>query len=438
MLPQEIIRKKRDGGVLDAEEIAFFVEGLSTGRISEGQAAAFAMAVYFHGMSRAETAALTLAKAASGTRLRWDDLGPVVDKHSTGGIGDKVSLILAPILAACGAYVPMISGRGLGHTGGTLDKLDSIPGYDTAPDLERLRTAMRAAGCAIIGQTTELAPADRRLYAIRDVTATVESVPLIVASILSKKLAAGLDALVMDVKVGSGAFLPSLDAARDLARNLVEVSNEVGLPCRALLTDMDQCLGHSAGNALEVHEAIGLLTGARKDARLLEVTLALSAELLLMGCLAAGASEARERAQRALDSGAAAERFARMVGALGGPHDLLERPARHLAASAVQRPVHLPRSGTIASVDGRALGLAIIALGGGRTNPADRIDHAVGLSEVLGPGERIGADRPFAVVHARSEADAEAAARAIEAAVSVVEGAGLAPSRMIIEAIERS
>ncbi|HEX5079937.1 MAG TPA: thymidine phosphorylase [Geminicoccaceae bacterium] len=421
MLPQEIIRKKRDGGVLDAEEIAFFVEGMSAGRISEGQAAAFAMAVYFHGMTRAETAALTLAKAASGHRLEWGDLGPVVDKHSTGGIGDKVSLILAPILAACGAYVPMISGRGLGHTGGTLDKLDSVPGYDTAPDLERLRRAVRTAGCAIIGQTAELAPADRRLYAIRDVTATVESVPLIVASILSKKLAAGLDALVMDVKVGSGAFLPSLDAARELARNLVEVANEAGLPCRALLTDMSQCLGHSAGNALEVREAIDLLTGARKDARLQEVTLALSAELLLMAGIASDADDARTRALRALDSGAAAERFARMVAALGGPSDLIERASRHLPACTVQRPVHLPRSGTIASINARALGLAIIALGGGRTNPADTVDHAVGLSEIAGVGEPVGADRPFAVVHARSEAEAEAAARRIEAAVNVVD-----------------
>jgi thymidine phosphorylase len=435
MLPQEIIRKKRDGGVLDAEEIASFVEGLCAGRISEGQAAAFAMAVYFQGMTRAETVALTLTMAASGTRLRWDDLGPVVDKHSTGGIGDKVSLILAPILAACGAYVPMISGRGLGHTGGTLDKLDSIPGYDTAPSLERLRAAVRTAGCAIIGQTAELAPADRRLYAIRDVTATVESMPLIVASILSKKLAAGLDALVMDVKVGSGAFLPSLDAARDLARNLVEVADNAGLPCRALLTDMDQCLGHSAGNALEVHEAIGLLTGRRKDPRLHEVTLALSVELLLMGGLAADAADARQRAERALDSGAAAERFARMVIALGGPHDLVERPARHLAASAVQRPVYLPRAGAIGSIDGRALGLAIIALGGGRTNPADAIHHAVGLSEVLGLGERVGADRPFAIVHARTEAELEAATQAIVAAVSVVDEAPMRPSSVVIEAV---
>jgi thymidine phosphorylase len=438
MLPQEIIRKKREGGVLDAEEIAFFVDGLCAGRISEGQAAAFAMAVYFHGMSRAETVSLTLAKAASGTRLVWDDLGPVVDKHSTGGIGDKVSLVLAPILSACGAYVPMISGRGLGHTGGTLDKLDSIPGYDTAPDLERLRAAVRTAGCAIIGQTAELAPADRRLYAIRDVTATVESAPLIVASILSKKLAAGLDALVMDVKVGSGAFLPSLEAARDLARNLVEVANEAGLPCRALLTDMDQCLGHSAGNALEVHEAIGLLTGARRDPRLHEVTLALSAELLLMAGLAADDADARQRAERALNSGAAAERFARMVAALGGPGDLVERPARHLAACTVQRPVHLPRAGRIGRIDGRALGLAIIALGGGRTNPTDAIDHAVGLSEVAGLGDEVDAGRPFAVVHARTAADLNAAARAIAAAVSVVEEAPARREKVVIERVEPS
>jgi thymidine phosphorylase len=435
MLPQEIIRKKRDGGVLDPEEIAFFVEGMSAGRISEGQAAAFAMAVYFRGMTRSETVALTLAKSASGRRLDWDDLGPVVDKHSTGGIGDKVSLILAPILAACDAYVPMISGRGLGHTGGTLDKLDSIPGYDTAPDLERLRAAVRTAGCAIIGQTAELAPADRRLYAIRDVTATVESAPLIVASILSKKLAAGLNALVMDVKVGSGAFLPSLDEARGLARNLVEVANDAGLPCRAVLTGMDQCLGHSAGNALEVHEAIAMLTGTRKDTRLQEVTLVLSGALLLMAGLANDPGNARARVQGALDSGAAAERFARMVSALGGPHDLVERPARHLPASTVQRAVHLPWSGTIASIDARALGVAIIALGGGRTNPAAAIDHAVGLTEVVGLGQQVDADRPFAIVHARSEADLADAMRAIVAAVRVGEAPTTA-SDVVIETIE--
>jgi thymidine phosphorylase len=294
---------------------------------------------------------------------------------------------------------------------------------------------VRTAGCAIIGQTAELAPADRRLYAIRDVTATVESEPPIVASILSKKLAAGLDALVMDVKVGSGAFLPSLDAARELAANLVEVACGAGLPCRAILTGMDQCLGQSAGNALEVHEAIAMLTGARTDARLREVTLALSAELLLMAGLASDAADARARVDSALDSGAAAERFARMVSALGGPHDLVERPAQHLPASALQRAVHL-RAGIIAGIDGRALGLAIIGLGGGRTHPADAIDHAVGLSEVLGPGERVGPDRPFAIVHARTEDELAAAARAIEAAIDVAEEVRTGSLDAIIEIVE--
>ena len=316
-LPQEIIRKKRDGGALSASEIAEFIEGLASGRISEGQVAAFAMAVFFNGMSREETVALTRAMTGSGSRLTWRDLdGPVLDKHSTGGIGDKVSLVLAPVVAACGAYVPMISGRGLGHTGGTLDKLDSIPGYATQPDLERLRAAVRTAGCAIIGQTDDLAPADRRLYAIRDVTATVESIPLIVASILSKKLAAGLDALVMDVKAGSGAFLPSFEATRELARTLVEVANGAGLRCSALLTDMSQCLGRTAGNALEVREAIDVLTGQAVHSRLREVTLALAAELLVLGGLAEDKAGAAGAAARALDSGAAAERFARMVAAL--------------------------------------------------------------------------------------------------------------------------
>ncbi len=303
-LPQEIIRKKRDGGALDASEIAEFIEGLASGRISEGQVAAFAMAVFFNGMSREETVALTRAMTGSGSRLTWRDLdGPVLDKHSTGGIGDKVSLVLAPVVAACGAYVPMISGRGLGHTGGTLDKLDSIPGYATKPDLERLRAAVRTAGCAIIGQTDDLAPADRRLYAIRDVTATVESIPLIVASILSKKLAAGLDALVMDVKAGSGAFLPSFEATRELARTLVEVANGAGLRCSALLTDMSQCLGRTAGNALEVREAIDVLTGQAVHSRLREVTLALAAELLVLGGLAEDKAGAAGAAARALELG---------------------------------------------------------------------------------------------------------------------------------------
>jgi thymidine phosphorylase len=420
-LPQEIIRKKRDGGALSAEEIAEFVEGLTSGQITEGQAAAFAMAVFFNGMSREETVALTRAMAESGSRLSWRDLdGPVLDKHSTGGIGDKVSLIVAPVVAACGAFMPKISGRGLGHTGGTLDKLDSIPGYDTAPDLERLRAAVRAAGCAIIGQTAELAPADRRLYAIRDVTATVESIPLLVSSILSKKLPAGVDALVLDVKAGSGAFLPSLEQTRELARSLVEVANGAGLRCSALLTDMNQCLGRTAGNALEVREAIDVLRGRPADSRLREITLALAAELLVIGGVLEEKSAAAAVAH-VLDSGAAAERFARMVVALGGPGDLLDKPERHLPQAPVRQAVHLGRSGTVAAIDARALGLAVVGLGGGRRRVTDTIDPRVGLAEVRGVGESVGPDAPFAVVHAASESDASAAAELLRNAVDVVE-----------------
>jgi thymidine phosphorylase len=419
-LPQEIIRKKRDGGALSAGEIAEFIEGLTSGSISEGQAAAFAMAVFFNGMAREETVALTRAMTKSGTRLTWRDLdGPVLDKHSTGGIGDKVSLILAPVVAACGGYVPMVSGRGLGHTGGTLDKLDSIPGYDTAPDLERLGAAVRAAGCAIIGQTEDLALADGRLYAIRDITATVESTPLIVASILSKKLAAGLDALVMDVKVGSGAFLPSLDAAQDLARNLVEVANGAGLRCSALLTDMSQCLGRTAGNALEVQEALGVLTGRRTASRLRKVSLELAADLLVLGGVFEERAPAAAAAARALDSGAAAERFARMIALLGGPTDLLERPHRHLPKAPVHHAVHLDRSGAVAAIDARALGLAVVGLGGGRTRVTDPIDPRVGLADVRRVGEEVGPDAPFAIVHAATDSTALAAAELLRSAVDV-------------------
>jgi thymidine phosphorylase len=433
MLPQEIIRKKRDGQALDAAEIASFVEGLTDGRITEGQVAALAMAVFFNGMSRAETVALTRAMAASGRRLRWEGLdGPVVDKHSTGGVGDKVSLILAPLVAACGAFVPMISGRGLGHTGGTLDKLDSIPGYQTTPDLERLDQVVRAVGCAMIGQTGDLAPADRRLYAIRDVTATVESIPLLTSSILSKKLAEGLDALVMDVKLGSGAFLPTGDATRELATTLVEVANGAGLSCSALLTDMDQCLGRTAGNAIEVREAVELLTGQAAEPRLREVTLTLAAELVALSGLESEPAAARRRVEQALASGAAAERFARMVRALGGPGDLLEHPARHLTAAPLRRPVELGAAGVVSAIDVRALGVAVVALGGGRQRPTDPIDHAVGLTEVKGLGEPVGPEQPFAIVHARSEAAAAAAIGRIRAAVSVAAAPPAAAARTVI------
>jgi thymidine phosphorylase len=352
----------------------------------------------------------------SGAILDWSVAGldaPVLDKHSTGGVGDKVSLLLAPIVAACGGAVPMIAGRGLGHTGGTLDKLEAIPGYDTAPEPDRFQEVVVRAGCAIVGQTAELAPADRRLYAIRDATATVESVPLIVASILSKKLAAGLDALVMDVKAGSGAFLTDRDAARELGRAIVEVAAGNGLPAAALLTDMDRVLGRTAGNALEVREAIDHLTGAAADERLVEVTLALCRELLALGGIEADPAVV-------LADGSAAERFGAMVAALGGPGDLLDAPQRHLPAAPVVQPVLPARSGIVAAIDVRAVGLAVVALGGGRRHEAAAIDHAVGLSDVAGPGEPVGPDeRPLAAVLARDEAAARRAAAALREAVAV-------------------
>ena len=340
MLTAELIRRKRDGLELSADEISQLVLGIADGSVTDAQVGALAMAIFWRGMSADERVALTGAMTRSGDVLDWSEAGlsgPVLDKHSTGGVGDKVSLVLAPILAACGAFVPMISGRGLGHTGGTLDKLESIPGYDVTPSPDRLRSAVARVGCAIVGQTARLAPADRRLYAIRDATGTVESIPLIVGSILSKKLAAGLDALIMDVKAGSGAMMAELDRARELAQAIVEVAVGNGLPTVALLTDMNQVLGRTAGNAVEVRESIDHLTGAAREDRLVDVTLSLCAEALVLGGLAPDVPAARAAAARALDSGAAAERFESMVVELGGPGGLIEAPSRHLPGAAVVR-----------------------------------------------------------------------------------------------------
>jgi thymidine phosphorylase len=413
-LAQEVIRRKRDGNALSDDEIQWLVAGITDGSISDAQVGAMAMAIVINGMGAEERVALTGAMTRSGEVLTWDVDRPVLDKHSTGGVGDKVSLLLAPIVAACGGAVPMISGRGLGHTGGTLDKLDSIPGYDTAPGRDRFAATVREAGCAIIGQTGDLAPADRRLYAIRDATGTVESIPLIVASILSKKLAAGLDALVMDVKVGSGAFLPELDQARELAQTIIDVARGNGLPTAALLTDMDRVMGRAAGNAVEVRESIDHLTGTGEpDARMLEVTLALCEQLLRLKGI-----DADPRA--ALESGAAAEHFARMVAELGGPADLLERPDDHLPRAPVTIEAHAERDGVVAGIDVRAVGLSIIDLGGGRRREDEAIDHAVGLTQIAAPGERVGPHgRPLALVHAREEDAAAQAAEAIRAAFSV-------------------
>jgi thymidine phosphorylase len=423
MLVPELIRKKRDGGELSEAEIEFLVGGIVDGTVSDAQVGALAMAIVLRGMSAAERTSLTGAMTRSGEVLDWSGAGlqgPALDKHSTGGVGDKVSLMLAPIVAACGGAVPMISGRGLGHTGGTLDKLEAIPGYQTAPEPAVFRQAVARAGCAIVGQTAKLAPADRRLYAIRDATGTVESIPLIVASILSKKLAAGLDALVMDVKVGSGALLPHRADAEELARALVDVAHGNGLPTAALLTDKDRVLGRTAGNAVEVREAIDHLTGAARDERLREVTLALSAELLALGGVEPDVGAARAAAGRARDGGTAAERFAAMVRELGGPVELLEAPERCLPVAPTVVPAEPLEAGTVAAVDVRAVGLAIVALGGGRARETDLVDPSVGLTDVAAPGERVGpGERPLALVHAADEAAAGRAAEALRAAYTV-------------------
>ena len=415
-LPQEIIRRKRDGVALSADEIAGFIGGLTGGTVSDAQAAAFAMAVFFRGMSLDERVALTRAMRESGTVLAWDLPGPALDKHSTGGIGDTVSLVLAPMVAACGGYVPMISGRGLGHTGGTLDKLEAIPGYDATPGLDAFRRVVREVGCAIIGQTDDLAPADRRLYAIRDVTGTVESLDLITASILSKKLAAGLDGLVMDVKAGSGAFMSGPEAARALAESIVAVANGAGCRTAALLTDMDAPLASAAGNAVEVAYAIDYLTGARREPRFHAVTMALAAEMLVIGRLAGSPEEAEGKLQTALSSGRAGEIFERMIAALGGPTGLLECGEGRLAQSPVRLPVTPEGEGVVASVATREIGLAVIGLGGGRTQPAQKIDHAVGFTELVRPGDPVGKERPLGIVHARDEAAAQRAASVLRAA----------------------
>jgi thymidine phosphorylase len=417
LLPQEIIRHKRDGHTLSAEEIQHFVRGLVDLSWSDAQAAAMAMACFLRGLAQDEKVALTRAMMHSGEVLSWAHSalpGPILDKHSTGGVGDKVSLPLAPILAACGAFVPMISGRGLGHTGGTLDKFDSIPGYQTAPSLDTLRQALRSAGCAIIGQTAELAPADRRLYSIRDVTASVESIPLITASILSKKLAAGLQGLVMDVKTGNGAFAADLGMAQELARSLVEVAEGAGLPTRAWITDMNQVLGRSCGNALEMHEALALLKNEAAEPRLLEVTRTLCAELLCIGGLAEELADGLFQVDRVLANGSALEHFARMIAALGGPHDFVEHADRYLAAAPVRKVLLAEQSGWVSEMATRDIGLLLIEMGGGRRQVSDRIDHRVGLSDLQAIGTRIEAGEALAVIHAADEASAELAAKRLQ------------------------
>lgn len=424
MLFTDVIRTKRDGGTLTDAQIQFFVDGLADESIPAEQVSALAMAIVFNSMSFDEAAKLTLGMASSGTVLEWQDLqldGPVVDKHSTGGVGDKVSFMLAPIAAACGCYVPMISGRGLGHTGGTTDKAEAIPGYNTAPDFATFRKVVQDVGCAVIGQTTDLAPADRRFYAIRDITATVESVPLITASILSKKIAAGLDALVMDIKIGSGAFMKTQERARKLSKNIIATAAMANVNTHVLITDMNEGLGRTAGNALEIDEALRYLRNEDREPRLDEVVLGLCAEMLVVSGIELDRDAARQKCDDAVSSGRALEKFGQMVTALGGPADFIENSAKHLAVAPVVRPVHT--AGYLATVDVRGFGHAIIELGGGRHHVGEVLDHSVGLSGIASIGTLLDGHTPLAVVHAASEDDAAQAEAMLLAACTTGEEA---------------
>lgn len=421
MIPQEIIKTKRNGGNLNQAEIQQFVRGLTDDSFSEGQVAALAMAIYLNGMQTDEIVALTLAMRDSGTVFNWQGKlnGPVVDKHSTGGVGDKVTLMLAPMVAACGAFMPSIAGRGLGHTGGTVDKLETIPGYSCTQPLEKIQQLLPELGCVIVGQSSQLAPADRRLYAIRDVTATVESIPLITASILSKKLSEGLDALVMDVKIGNGAIMRSVDDASALATSIVNVANGAGVPTRALLTDMNQILGTTAGNALEVIETLDYLTGKYREPRLHQVTLELGANMLQLGGLYQDKASAIAALEQSLSSGKAAEIFARMVAALGGPADLIEKPQQYLAAAPVVQDITAPQSGYLSYHNTVGLGMAVVRLGGGRSHPSQQIDPAVGFSHILPAGSKVQQGDVIAKVHAGGKDAATGAANEYLAALSV-------------------
>ena len=404
VIPAELIRTKRDGLLLDEDQIRSFVSGVRDGSISSEQISAMTMAIWFRGLSTEEQRDLTFAIRDSGVSLEWTDLpGPVVDKHSTGGVGDMVSFMAGPIVAACGGYVPMISGRGLGHTGGTLDKLESFPGVMVSPDISTFQSWVRQRGLAIIGQTPELAPADRRMYAIRDATATVDSIPLIVSSILGKKLCEGLDALVLDVKVGSGAFMPELEKAQSLAREICTVSRSAGVPCSALMTDMDQPMAWSAGNALEMLEVIDYFSGERRHPRLHEKIEHISAEMLRLAGLADSTDSALGIVRTSLDSGTAAEAFENMIAGQGGPHESLRGLARHLPRASVVKPVFSPEQGYVLGVDVKRLGLTVVSLGGGRRQATDHIDHSVGLGEIAVKGQAVGPEEPLAIVHAADE-----------------------------------
>ncbi len=420
MLPQEIIRKKRDNEQLSLAEIQEFISGILNGKVSESHISAFTMAVFFNGMNTDECIALTEAMMNSGDVLNWDDLnGPVIDKHSTGGVGDKVSIMLSPIIASCGIYNPMISGRGLGHTGGTLDKLESIPGYNTTPNNLKFRKIVKDIGCAIIGQTANLAPVDKVIYGVRDVTATVESIPLITASILSKKLSAGLNGLVMDIKLGNGAFAKNLEFAKGIGKKIIQVANHFGMKTTALITDMNQPLGNSIGNTLEIIEVIEYLNCTKIEPRLHEIVMALSAEILLNSGIVNDKESGIQMANDALKSGKAGEIFEKMVSELGGPNNILQNKFSTFTKSPIIKPVKSNKIGVISKIDTRALGLAVVELGGGRKRTDDIINHSVGLTNVLGLGEKIINNQELAIIHAQTENQFKQAEKIIQNAYTI-------------------
>jgi len=407
MIPQEIIRKKRDKLSLTEEEVKLFVNGLTDNSFSDAQIAAMSMAIFQNGMTDEETVWMTHAMKNSGDTLEWQDIVDsdlVCDKHSTGGVGDKTSLILAPILAACDLFVPMISGRGLGHTGGTLDKFDSIPDYNTKPDINVFRQVVKDVGCAIIGQTSNLAPADKKLYSIRDTVGTVESLPLITSSILSKKIASGLKTLVLDVKVGNGSFNSTLEIAQNLAYSLVNVAKGAGLECEAILTDMNQVLGRSAGHSLEVKECIEYLISNKRDPQLEIVTNELTSSILMM-IKKITKEESVKQINTVLDNGKAAEKFERMIHALGGSKSFLNTYEKELSNNMYAKDINLGKQGWIKEIKTRELGLLLIELGGGRKQVDDKINYHVGYDNVLGVGESIDGSTPVIKVSANSKDD---------------------------------
>jgi len=419
---RDIISKQRDGYEVEDWEIVDFVHGVASGEASDAQVAAYTMAVHLRGMTGGEMVILTKAMRDSGKVINWSELNldaPVVDKHSTGGVGDLTSLILTPILASCGAYVPMLSGRGIGHVGGTLDKLESIDGYKTSLSVSDFQKVVKDIGCAIVGHSDEMNPANRRIFAARDQVGTVNSEALIVSSIVSKKLAAGIKNLVLDVKAGSGAFMRTYSSAKKLATKLVGVSNSCGIEVSAVVTDMNQPLGYSAGNAVELREAVEYLTNKKRNGRVHEVVMKLGAESLMQADLASDIMKAESNLNFALDSGEAAEKFDKMVAALGGPKDFIDNYEKHLPKAEVVKPVFAKKRGFIHTINTREYGNALIKLGGAREFIDEKINHAVGISDIAPISAEVDQDKPIATVHANSESDFEKVSEMIIDAVSV-------------------